>query len=102
MLSQACRLRTFDSADGTLDLEKLEQYFHTDADVHHPRTTPRGLENTHNYCGGVVYRSRRSAPLREFCDRHGMILHLDGARSATPRSATRRLAARHTSRPSTR
>ena len=30
--------RTFDSSDGTLDLEAMEHYFHVDDDDHHPRT----------------------------------------------------------------
>ena len=72
--------RTFDSDDGTLDLDLLEHYFHQDDDVHHPRTTLVAVENTHNYCGGVVYPLEKIALLRSFCDRHGMILHLDGAR----------------------
>jgi threonine aldolase len=72
--------RTFDSDDGTLDLDLLEHYFHRDDDVHHPRTTLVAVENTHNYCGGVVYPLEKIALLRAFCDRHGMILHLDGAR----------------------
>jgi len=38
------------------------------------------VENAHNYCGGVVYPLEKIALLRAFCDRHGMILHLDGAR----------------------
>jgi len=72
--------RTFDSDDGTLDLELLEHYFHIDDDAHHPRTTLVAVENTHNYCGGVVYPLAKIRELRAFCDRHGMILHLDGAR----------------------
>ncbi len=72
--------RTFDSDDGTLDLELLEHYFHQDDDVHHPRTTLVAIENTHNYCGGVVYPLEKVSELRAFCDKHGMILHLDGAR----------------------
>ncbi len=62
--------RTFDSDDGTLDLELLEHYFHVDDDVHHPRTTLVAVENTHNYCGGVVYPLDKVRELREFCDRH--------------------------------
>ena len=72
--------RTFDSDDGTLDLDLLEHYFHQDDDVHHPRTTLVAVENTHNYCGGVVYPLEKIRALRAFCDEHGMILHLDGAR----------------------
>ena len=72
--------RTFDSDDGTLDVAELEAYFHIDDDVHHPRTTIVAVENTHNYCGGVVYPLEKIRELRAFCDGHGMLLHLDGAR----------------------
>jgi threonine aldolase len=72
--------RTFDSADGTLDVDAMEHFFHIDDDVHHPRTTLVALENTHNLCGGVVYPLAKIQEMRAFCDRHGMILHLDGAR----------------------
>jgi threonine aldolase len=80
--------RTFDSDDGTLDLELLEHYFHVDDDVHHPRTTLVAVENTHNYCGGVVYPFAKVTELRAFCDRHGMLLHLDGARICNAAVAT--------------
>jgi threonine aldolase len=72
--------RVFDSDDGTLDLDEVEHYFHIDDDVHHPRTTLVAVENTHNYCGGVVYPLDKLRELRAFCDRQGMIMHLDGAR----------------------
>ena len=48
------QLRCFDSPDGTLDLEKMEEYVHTDEDVHFAPTRVVCLENTHNHCGGVV------------------------------------------------
>jgi len=73
--------RTFDSDDGTLDLEAMAGYFHLDGDVHHPRTTLVALENTHNYCGGVVLPAEHVRAVRAFCDERGMILHLDGARA---------------------
>ena len=80
--------RTFDSDDGTLDLEQLEHYFHNDDDVHHPRTTLVAVENTHNYCGGVVYPREEILLLRAFCDERGMVLHLDGARVCNAAVAT--------------
>jgi threonine aldolase len=72
--------RTFDSNDGTLDIEAMEHYFHIDDDDHHPRTTLVAVEDAHNYCGGVVYPLDKLRELRDFCDRRGMVLHLDGAR----------------------
>ncbi|HEY5387610.1 MAG TPA: low-specificity L-threonine aldolase, partial [Thermoleophilia bacterium] len=74
------QLRCFDSPDGTLDLEKMEEYVHTDADVHWAPTRVVCLENTHNHCGGVVLPIDHVRAVREFCDRHDLRLHLDGAR----------------------
>ena len=78
-LSQV-QLRVFDSPDGTLDLEKMEEYLHTDADVHWAPTRLVCLEQTHNHCGGVVVPLEHILAVREFCDRHGLKMHLDGAR----------------------
>jgi threonine aldolase len=86
-LSQV-QLRVFDSPDGTLDLEKMEEYVHTDADVHHAPTRLVCLENTHNHCGGVVLPIEHIRAVREFCDRHGLKLHLDGARLGNAAVAT--------------
>ncbi len=74
------QLRVFDSPDGTLDLEKMEEYLHTDEDVHWAPTRLVCLENTHNHCGGVVVPIEHMREVRAFCDRHGLALHLDGAR----------------------
>ena len=82
------QLRCFDSPDGTLDLEKMEEYVHTDADVHHAPTRLVCLENTHNHCGGVVLPIEHIRAVREFCDRHDLKLHLDGARLGNAAAAT--------------
>jgi threonine aldolase len=74
------QLRSFDSADGTLDLEKMEEYLHSDADVHWAPTRLVCLENTHNHCGGVILPMEHIRAVRAFCDRHGLAMHLDGAR----------------------
>ena len=74
------QLRCFDSPDGTLDLDKMEEHVHTDADVHFPPTRLVCLENTHNHCGGIVVPLEHVRAVRELCDRHGLRLHLDGAR----------------------
>jgi threonine aldolase len=72
--------RCFPSADGMLDPEAMEEFVHTDADPHHAPTRVVALENTHNHCGGRVLDQRRVLAVRAFCDRHGLALHLDGAR----------------------
>lgn len=78
-LSQV-QVRVFDSDDGTLDLEKMEEYVHTDADVHWAPTRLVCLEQTHNHCGGVIVPMEHILAVRELCDRHGLKMHLDGAR----------------------
>ena len=74
------QLRVFDSPDGTLDLEKMDEYVHTDADVHWAPTRLVCLEQTHNHCGGVILPLGHILAVRELCDRHGLAMHLDGAR----------------------
>jgi threonine aldolase len=82
------QLRAFESRDGTLDLEAMEEYVHTDADVHFAPTRLVCLENTHNHCGGVVLPAAHVAAVRALCDRHGLRLHLDGARIWNAMAAT--------------
>jgi threonine aldolase len=50
------------------------------ADVHYPRTRLVCLENTVNKGGGSLYRLSEIRAIREVCERHGLALHLDGAR----------------------
>ena len=82
------QLRVFDSPDGTLDLEKMDEYVHTDADVHWAPTRLVCLEQTHNHCGGVVLPIEHIRAVRELCDRHGLKMHLDGARLFNAVAAT--------------
>jgi threonine aldolase len=79
VLSQL-QLRCFDSPDGTLDPEAMEGLVHHDDDVHFAPTRVVCIEDTHNHCGGVVYPLDRIQAARSFCERHGLKLHLDGAR----------------------
>lgn len=74
------QLRCFDSADGTLDVAAMEEHVHRDDDVHFARTRVVALEDTHNHCGGLVYPLEKIHQARAFCDRHELLLHLDGAR----------------------
>ena len=53
---------------------------HSDADPHWAPTRLVALEDTHNHCGGLVYPLERILAVRRFCDRNGLLLHLDGAR----------------------
>jgi threonine aldolase len=48
--------------------------------IHAPRTGLICLENTHNRCGGVAFSSDQMRPIAEVAARHGVPMHLDGAR----------------------
>jgi threonine aldolase len=66
--------------DGTLDLDDVEGAIRNPNDAHFPRSRLICLENTHNRCGGVVLEPAYSAKVRTLADRHGLAIHLDGAR----------------------
>jgi threonine aldolase len=65
--------------DGTLPLEAIEAAVRADDD-HHPRSRLICLENTHNRCGGTVLTAEYTRQVGEFARRHGLKLHIDGAR----------------------
>jgi threonine aldolase len=65
--------------DGTLRLDEIEAAIRT-VDVHFPRTRLICLENTHNRCGGAVLTREYMHSVGELARRHGIALHLDGAR----------------------
>jgi threonine aldolase len=70
--------------DGTLALEALEGAIHSPAHNYHMfHYAPPGvicLENTHNRCGGVVLAPEYFAEVAAIAARHGLPVHLDGAR----------------------
>jgi threonine aldolase len=65
--------------DGTLRLEDIEAAIRPD-NVHFPRTRLICLENTHNRCYGVPLRPEYMAAVGQLARRHGLAVHLDGAR----------------------
>ena len=80
--------RCFASADGMLDPAVMEEFVHGDDDPHLAPTRLVALENTHNRCGGRVLDPARVLAVRAFCDRYGLLLHLDGARVCNAVAAT--------------
>jgi len=65
--------------DGTLRLEDIEAAIRPD-NVHFPRTRLVCLENTHNRCDGAPLTVPYTAQVVELAHRHGLAVHLDGAR----------------------
>jgi threonine aldolase len=65
---------------GALDLVELERELDTPADAHFARPALVALENTHNNCGGVAVATSHMADAAALARRHGVAVHLDGAR----------------------
>jgi threonine aldolase len=71
--------RPLDGDHGLLDVSQLEGKVRPD-DAHYVRTRLVCLENTHNRGGGRVYPLERVKAISAWARRHGLLLHLDGAR----------------------
>jgi len=72
--------RTLSNAeDGTIPLDIIETAIRPD-DVHFPRSRLIILENTHNRCNGVPLTPAYTRSVGQLAARHGLKLHIDGAR----------------------
>src|SRR5690606_25870901 len=74
-----CQPRLFHAPGGVprpADIEALLR----PQDDHYPPTSLLCLENTHNLAGGTVVPVERMAELAAVARRHGLAVHLDGAR----------------------
>ncbi len=65
--------------DGMLDLAQIEAAIRPD-NVHFPRTRLIALENTHNRCFGSPLTVEYMRAVGELARRHGLKVHVDGAR----------------------
>ena len=65
--------------NGQLPLEAIESAVRAD-DVHFPISRLVCLENTHNRCGGAALDEAYTASVGSLARRHGLKMHLDGAR----------------------
>ncbi len=66
-------------ADGRMLLEDLEAAIRPD-NIHFPRTRLIALENTHNRCFGSPLDEAYLRAVRDLASRHGLNVHMDGAR----------------------
>jgi threonine aldolase len=65
--------------DGTMDPAEVESAIRDD-NIHFPRTRLIALENTHNRCDGAPLSPDYMAQIVNVATRHGLKVHLDGAR----------------------
>jgi threonine aldolase len=66
-------------ADGTLKLEDIEEGIRSD-DIHEPPSRLLILENTQNRCGGIPLSQEYTDSAAHLAHRHGLKVHIDGAR----------------------
>ena len=71
--------RLLSSARGAMIPQDVERNIRT-PNVHTPRTSLICLENTHNNWGGAVLPLDNLKAIRDIADRHGLKVHMDGAR----------------------
>ncbi len=72
--------RSLPSDHGTIPLELLEKNIHTSLREHITATAAITLENTHNVWGGRVLTIDYLDSVRALAKKHGLFMHLDGAR----------------------
>jgi threonine aldolase len=72
-------VRLLEGDRGRITAQQVLEAINPD-DVHKAHTTLVSLENTANRGGGSCYNFTEIAAIRDVCDRHGLALHLDGAR----------------------
>jgi threonine aldolase len=69
-----------DRADGTLDLAAIDAAFRNPSDLHEPLSGLVTLENTHAHSMGRPLTPTYEREVAAVAGRHGVPLHLDGAR----------------------
>ncbi|MBS9525011.1 aminotransferase class I/II-fold pyridoxal phosphate-dependent enzyme [Litoribacter alkaliphilus] len=79
MSNSQASVKLLDGPLGKISPEDVEEAINPD-DVHAPETTLVALENTMNKGGGSIYNLKEILPIKELCEKHGLKLHLDGAR----------------------
>ncbi|MHB0869855.1 MAG: low-specificity L-threonine aldolase [Chloroflexota bacterium] len=73
-------VRTLPNRRGALDPAGVEAAVRDPHNVHYPRTRLVCLENTHNRCGGVALTPEQVGSVVAVARKHGLKVHVDGAR----------------------
>ncbi|GJQ61996.1 MAG: threonine aldolase [Melioribacteraceae bacterium] len=74
------QLAVLDGKNGVITPEQVEPMIRPESAYYMPRTKLIEVENTHNRAGGIIHPIENIADLRTLADKHGLKLHLDGAR----------------------
>jgi threonine aldolase len=73
------QLNALDGDRGVITADQIEPYIKTQS-LHTPGTRVLAMENTHNRAGGRVYPLDEMKRVKALAERHGLRVHLDGAR----------------------
>ena len=82
--------RTWKATRGLLDVDAIAELIAPDAGPYLVSTAAIAVENTHNFGGGTVQPADQVNAVAELARRHGLGLHLDGARLWNAHVATGR------------
>jgi threonine aldolase len=74
----ACKLLPVETTDGKLNVENIQKYMYGFGDEHHAQ--PKVISITQSTELGTVYTIEEIKTLAAFAHKHGMYLHMDGAR----------------------
>lgn len=74
------QLAVLDGKHGVITPEQVEPMIRPESAYYMPRTKLIEVENTHNRAGGIIHPIENIAALRTLANKHGIKLHLDGAR----------------------
>lgn len=75
-----CKVLTVDSADGKISPESVEKHMHGFDFEHHSQ--PKVISITQSTEMGTVYTPEEIREIADFAHKHGLLLHMDGARIA--------------------
>jgi len=73
-------MRTWTGERGAVDLPAIQRLYAPDMGPFFVPTRAISVENTHNFGGGAIQPIDVLRDLREYADRQGVAVHLDGAR----------------------
>jgi threonine aldolase len=74
-----CQTRPIPGVNGVMDPEAVEAAIRG-VNIHYPRTALVCVENTHNRSGGCILPPANVAAIAEVAHKHGVPVHMDGAR----------------------
>ena len=80
MANSGCSVKFVPSDRGRFTAEVVEAAINNAADNYLARTRLVNIENTNNRSGGSVWDLSEVQRIRTVCDRHGLSMHMDGAR----------------------